>query len=395
MRTSAQHRTTTSAVASLLAAGVVLVAFLHVLLAAPAAATAAGGQVARQGAVETAAQAARAAAAAGERVDALGARLTELNEAARQQQEAVSSAVSATIRAETSATTARSTAENSRRAQGRRVRALYMAGGAAMAPSLQLELWRTAISGGDVLLAQRGQRLAVEDLLERDELAAAATATADAAADRASTDADEHAYEAIAGVRRLADAAEVLGTDLARAENELAALSSRARDLAAAEEAARRLAELKAAAEVATAEAAKGTGKVRARPVAADWASLYRDGAATCPGMRVSLLAAVGQVESGHGRNNGPSSAGAIGPMQFMPPTFAAYGVDGDGDGARDAWAPSDAVHSAANYLCANGGGKGRDAEARALYRYNRADWYVTMVQRIADEMDTTGVLVR
>ncbi|WP_345713702.1 lytic transglycosylase domain-containing protein, partial [Kineococcus glutinatus] len=91
----------------------------------------------------------------------------------------------------------------------------------------------------------------------------------------------------------------------------------------------------------------------------------------------------------------GPSSAGAQGPMQFMPATFRAYAVDGDGDGTTDVWNPADAVHTAARYLCANGGGGDRAAEARALWHYNHADWYVQMVQRIADEMDTTGVLVR
>ncbi len=119
----------------------------------------------------------------------------------------------------------------------------------------------------------------------------------------------------------------------------------------------------------------------------ADYAGLYVRGAATCPGMRPELLAAVGQVESGHGVNTGPSSAGAVGPMQFMPATFAAYAVDGDGDGDVDAQDPADAVFTAAAYLCANGAGKGREAEASAVFRYNHADWYVQMVQRVADEL--------
>ena len=67
----------------------------------------------------------------------------------------------------------------------------------------------------------------------------------------------------------------------------------------------------------------------RGRAASARWASRRATcrctGArrSTCPGMQWTLLAAVGQVESGHGRNNGPSSAGAIGPMQFRPQTFA------------------------------------------------------------------------
>ncbi|MFN8076511.1 MAG: lytic transglycosylase domain-containing protein [Kineosporiaceae bacterium] len=106
----------------------------------------------------------------------------------------------------------------------------------------------------------------------------------------------------------------------------------------------------------------------------------YRAAAATCPGMDWTLLAAVGQIESGHGRNNGPSSAGAIGPMQFMPRTFASYAVDGDGDGTTDAWNPTDAIYTAAHYLCATGGGQGPDGEHRALLAYNHAEWYVQLV---------------
>src|SRR5690606_30099539 len=106
----------------------------------------------------------------------------------------------------------------------------------------------------------------------------------------------------------------------------------------------------------------------------------YRAAAGTCQGLEWTLLAAVGQVESGHGRNNGPSSAGAIGPMQFMPATFAAYGVDGDGDGTTDPWDPEDAVFSAAKYLCASGVGRGAKGVHDALFAYNHAEWYVDLV---------------
>ncbi len=46
-----------------------------------------------------------------------------------------------------------------------------------------------------------------------------------------------------------------------------------------------------------------------------------------------SILAAINEIETGFGQNLGPSSAGALGWMQFMPSTWAAYGVDADGDG--------------------------------------------------------------
>jgi membrane-bound lytic murein transglycosylase B len=100
--------------------------------------------------------------------------------------------------------------------------------------------------------------------------------------------------------------------------------------------------------------------------------------------MSWTLLAAVGQVESGHGRNNGPSSAGAIGPMQFMPATFAAYAVDGDHNGKLDPWDPQDAIFTAAHYLCtaaARAGGVSTPAGVHAaLLTYNHAEWYVDLV---------------
>lgn len=110
------------------------------------------------------------------------------------------------------------------------------------------------------------------------------------------------------------------------------------------------------------------------------WRDLYIASARYCPGLRWQVLAAIGQVESGHGRNNGPSSAGALGPMQFMPATWAAYGIDGDGDRSADIMNPFDAVPSAARYLCANGAQDGDKGLYGALFAYNRADWYVQMV---------------
>ncbi|MEO3812142.1 lytic murein transglycosylase [Sphaerisporangium sp. B11E5] len=107
---------------------------------------------------------------------------------------------------------------------------------------------------------------------------------------------------------------------------------------------------------------------------------LYKVAAGVCPGLSWTVLAAIGQVESGHGRNNGPSSAGALGPMQFMPATWRAYGVDGDGDGKSDIWSPYDAVPGAARYLCANGAGRGGDKLRSAVYRYNHSWSYVNKV---------------
>ncbi|MFB4265132.1 lytic transglycosylase domain-containing protein [Nonomuraea sp. GTA35] len=112
---------------------------------------------------------------------------------------------------------------------------------------------------------------------------------------------------------------------------------------------------------------------------------LYKAAATRCPGLSWTVLAAIGQVESGHGRNNGPSSAGALGPMQFMPATWKHYGVDGDGDGKKDIWSPYDAVPGAANYLCANKAGQGGERLRKAIWFYNHSWDYVNKVMSIAD----------
>ncbi|MEO3869013.1 lytic transglycosylase domain-containing protein [Nonomuraea sp. B12E4] len=111
---------------------------------------------------------------------------------------------------------------------------------------------------------------------------------------------------------------------------------------------------------------------------------LYKASATRCPGLSWTVLAAIGQVESGHGRNNGPSSAGALGPMQFMPATWKHYGVDGDGDGESDIWSPYDAVPGAANYLCANKAGQGGERLRKAIWFYNHSWDYVNKVMAIA-----------
>jgi peptidoglycan hydrolase CwlO-like protein len=94
------------------------------------------------------------------------------------------------------------------------------------------------------------------------------------------------------------------------------------------------------------------------------------------------VLAAVGQVESNHGKNTGPSTAGAMGPMQFLPSTWETAGVDGDGDGAANIMDPRDAIPAAAGYL--KTGGAPRDWY-RALFTYNHADWYVIKVLGVAE----------
>jgi len=94
------------------------------------------------------------------------------------------------------------------------------------------------------------------------------------------------------------------------------------------------------------------------------------------------VLAAVGKAESNHGENMGPSSAGAMGPMQFLPSTWQQFGLDGNGDGAANIMDPEDAIPAAASYL--KYGGAPEDFYA-ALYTYNRAGWYVREVLGIAE----------
>jgi membrane-bound lytic murein transglycosylase B len=100
----------------------------------------------------------------------------------------------------------------------------------------------------------------------------------------------------------------------------------------------------------------------------------YREGQRRF-GVPWQVLAAVNLVETGMGRIRGTSVAGARGPMQFMPATWAAYGR-GDIDD------PHDAILAAARYLAAHGGGRGR--LARALYAYNHHPAYVRGVQAYA-----------
>jgi hypothetical protein len=110
--------------------------------------------------------------------------------------------------------------------------------------------------------------------------------------------------------------------------------------------------------------------------------AIYQKAAATCPGLSWSVLAAIGSVETDHGRStlpgghSGANFAGAEGPMQLLPDTWAAYGADGDGDGVKDVYNPADAVFGAANYLCANGAGDPEKLHS-AIWNYNHSEAYI------------------
>jgi hypothetical protein len=121
---------------------------------------------------------------------------------------------------------------------------------------------------------------------------------------------------------------------------------------------------------------------------------VYQQAAKDTCGMPWGVLAAIGKVETDHGRSDlpgvhsGANFAGAEGPMQFEPGTWAAYGVDGNHDGVTDVYDSVDAIWGAANYLCSNGAGD--PARLRdAIWNYNH-DWgYVNDVLRRADEYAT------
>ncbi|MER5638874.1 bifunctional lytic transglycosylase/C40 family peptidase [Kitasatospora sp. NPDC002227] len=115
---------------------------------------------------------------------------------------------------------------------------------------------------------------------------------------------------------------------------------------------------------------------------------LYQQAAPACPGLPWTVLAAIGKIESDHGRAPSQvSSAGAIGPMQFLPDTFNQYALPVPPGGANPPtpWDPPDAVYAATRLLCANGARDAHDLHA-AIYAYNHADWYVSKVLAQARE---------
>ncbi len=127
-----------------------------------------------------------------------------------------------------------------------------------------------------------------------------------------------------------------------------------------------------------------GYAPITATNLPASLRALYMKGAsAECPGLPWNVLAGIGQVETDHGQNKNVSSAGAMGPMQFMPATWAVYGVDGDGDGVANILDQADAIFSAAHYLCANGGGSSSGLYS-AIFAYNHSDYYVNTVLGVA-----------
>jgi cell wall-associated NlpC family hydrolase len=136
-----------------------------------------------------------------------------------------------------------------------------------------------------------------------------------------------------------------------------------------------------------------GTGTNAGPAIPTDYLLLYEAAAATCPGLSWSVLAAIGTIESDNGQStaagvhSGANSAGAEGPMQFEPATFATYNYPIPAGGARPAspYDPVDAIYAAARMLCANGARNGANLDA-AIYDYNHATWYVVDVLTLASK---------
>ena len=101
----------------------------------------------------------------------------------------------------------------------------------------------------------------------------------------------------------------------------------------------------------------------------------YYHEAEAATGVGWNYLAAINFIETRFGSIHGVSTAGAEGPMQFLPSTFAAYGDGGD---VRN---PRDAIMAAGRYLAANGFAGDPD---HAIFQYNNASQYVAAVNQYA-----------
>ena len=148
-------------------------------------------------------------------------------------------------------------------------------------------------------------------------------------------------------------------------------------------------------------------------------------------GIDWSLLAGIGRIESNHGQYGGATLASngestphiigealngvkwdyitdtdggrydgdtrfdhAVGPMQFIPSTWAIYGTDANGDGVADPFNVNDAALAAARYLCTAGGDlRTADGQTRAVLAYNHNHEYLAMVLAMAAAY-ATGVPV-
>ncbi|HET7311488.1 MAG TPA: lytic murein transglycosylase [Mycobacteriales bacterium] len=256
-----------------------------------------------------------------------------------------------------------------------RVRGLYMSGG-------PLALYVTALDSGDItdlqsrVITVSSLVSTSQDVVHADRAVAAKVRAMDRQAQAA-------AHRRIATERNVRGVATRVLTLLAQEQTLLAQAQAQVAHLKALDAARAALAAATSAFGSITTARLSSLGVLPPSPL---YNAYYHAAAKTCPGLSWTVLAAIGQVESGHGRNPSMSSAGALGPMQFLPSTFAAYAVDGDHNGTLDIMAPGDAIYTAARYLCANGAGAGGQALYNAVWHYNHADWYVQMVLDLAQK---------
>ena len=315
----------------------------------------------------------QARAAAGD-VRALQAKVTAAEAAYQASLDGLSSAVTSQVQAERIADQASETSQAATREQRRHLQQLYLTAG----PSV-LGLF---LSDGPVAAAQGNDYLA--RIVAQDQRAAGLAKAEQERAITAATRLDRNTN----GVASTVDQVEQRYNDvqalLGQAESRLDRLSANARQLADIQALIKQLNAQKAAADAARSAAAH---RAKAGGIPTEYLALYRAAAQTCPGLPWVVIAAIGQVETGHGSNPNDSSAGAQGPMQFLPSTFAAYAVDGNGDGVKDIRNPADAIFTAAAYLCANHGGRDANGLRGAIYRYNHANWYVELVLNIATQI--------
>jgi membrane-bound lytic murein transglycosylase B len=311
------------------------------------------------------------AAAAAARADRLQHRLDRSLARYQAALTGLAGSVNSSVADERAATAAAAQEAAARAGQEAQVRALYMSGGSLGVIGSILDAQSPADLASRVVFASQVLELGAQS-------SHAAATVAAHARDRAevSSTAAQHAVVTIQDV-------EASALRLQRLVDRTRAAVTRLNDAAQRAAAAERLAAAQAAAAAAATSAASS---VKAGGIPVDYLRLYQQAAATCP-MPWVVLAAVGQVESGHGSNVGPSSSGAEGPMQFLPSTFAAYAVDGNGDGVKDIWNPADSIYTAARYLCANGAGRSDAGLYQALWHYNHVDWYVQLVMNVAGQL--------
>ena len=145
-------------------------------------------------------------------------------------------------------------------------------------------------------------------------------------------------------------------------------------------------------------------GEDARRDIPAGYLAMYQQAADACPGLPWAVVAAIGKVESNHGRlrapgvTEGANFAGAAGPMQMgigvgaAGDAFWRFAIDGDGDGKASPYDPADAIPSATAYLCKALNDHGGDL-SRAVFAYNHAQWYVDKVLAIASGYAATASL--